>query len=74
MGSQRKRAEETVVAEGKILYVGEKSVKIWTPGKDYWIPLSQILESDPEINEMEEGDEATLIIPAWLAREKGLVK
>ena len=68
----KRSGRETVTVEGKILYVGAKAVKIWTPIGDEWIPFSQILESDPEIDEMEEGDEATLIIPAWLAREKGL--
>jgi len=69
----RANAREKVVVQGKILYVGAKAVKIWTPIGDEWIPLSQILKSDPEVDELEEGDEATFIIPAWLAREKGLM-
>ena len=68
----RAASNDPVTVEGKVLYVGEKAVKLWTPIGDEWIPLSQILESDPEIDELEEGDEATLIIPRWLAREKGL--
>lgn len=70
----RESAKEEVIFQGKVLYVGERAVKIWTPIENLWIPLSQILESDPEKDEMEEGDEVTMIIPAWLAREKGLIE
>ncbi len=38
-------------------------------GENYWIPLSQI---DTESEVMDRGDSGTLIIPRWLAEEKGL--
>lgn len=38
--------------------------------KQTWIPLSQIDDTD---DELEEGTGNTLYIPLWLAEEKGLV-
>lgn len=38
-------------------------------GKEVWIPRSQVLD-DSEVNE--EGDEGVLVIPEWLALERGL--
>lgn len=37
-----------------------------------WIPKSVIKECDTEIDEIEEGEEITIEIPEWLARQKGL--
>jgi len=37
-----------------------------------WIPKSMIKDSDTEIDEIEAGEEITIDIPAWFAREKGL--
>lgn len=39
-----------------------------------WIPKSAIKESDTEIDEIEAGEEITIEIPAWLARQKGLAE
>ena len=65
---------DKITLQCRILYVSDKAVHIETPIGKEWIPLSQIIESDPEIADLEEGDDATLIIPLWLAREKGLVE
>jgi hypothetical protein len=40
-------------------------------GDDYWIPKSQLQDgTSPDI---EEGSEATVVIPQWLAEKKGLL-
>lgn len=39
-------------------------------GDEVWIPLSQI-DDDSEV--FAEGTEGTLVIPAWLAEDRGLV-
>lgn len=64
--------QETVVVHCRVLYNSGKAVHIETPLGKEWIPLSWIQESVPELDKLAEGDDATLIIPFWLAREKGL--
>jgi hypothetical protein len=39
--------------------------------REAWIPYSQIEDPDPE--EMEIGSHITLLIPTWLAKDKGLI-
>lgn len=39
-----------------------------------WIPKSAIKESDTEIDEIEAGEEITIEIPLWLAKQKGLTE
>lgn len=77
----RRREREPVTIEGKILYVSEKALKLWTPIKDEWIPLSWIFNPlnpstlEPlNLAQLREGDAVIFEIPAWLAREKGLVE
>lgn len=41
--------------------------------EDYWIPVSQI-DSDSDLNDgSERGEVGCLVVPLWLAEEKGLV-
>jgi hypothetical protein len=42
-------------------------------GDIHWIPKSQLLEGGNFDAESEMGDQGELIIPEWLAIEKGLV-
>jgi len=70
--TQRKK-EERVAILGKFLTRRPKAIKLWTAFGDGWIPLSQISDSDEDLDELEEGDEVTVEIPKWLAREKGWV-
>ncbi|HUI23280.1 MAG TPA: hypothetical protein VLY82_02690 [Nitrososphaerales archaeon] len=44
-------------------------IRIEDGEEEIWIPKSQI-HADSEVSE--EGDSGTLIIPRWLAREKGI--
>jgi len=49
----------------------EKALLIrFETGEEEWIPQSQI-DDDSEV--YAEGDEGTLIIPEWIATERGLV-
>lgn len=63
---------EKVSISGRVLYLGDKAVKFWTPIADVPIPYSQILAKEPA--GLKEGDEARLTMPLWLARKKGLVE
>ncbi len=56
--------------EGYVTWMTEDAVKVQvdTVG-DVWIPFSQISDSDPSPSI---GDDSTFVIPAWLAKEKGL--
>lgn len=50
----------------------QKAIKVKSknlPGGEDWFPRSQIL-GESEVQE--EGDEGTLVIPRWLAREREL--
>lgn len=57
---------ENVVA----LRASEKALLCEVDGKQVWIPQSQILD-DSEV--WKAADEGQLVIPMWLAEEKGLV-
>ena len=39
-----------------------------------WIAKSQIVEADCEIDDIVIGEEITIEIPLWLAREKGMAE
>jgi len=39
-------------------------------GEELWIPKSQLKDGS---DELEEGGSGTIVIPTWLAEEKGLV-
>lgn len=40
-------------------------------GEEVWLPFSQIRE--PDVDELDPGDETEICIPAWLAKEKQLI-
>lgn len=44
-------------------------VEVEETGEEYWIPKSQI-QDDSEV--YEKGHEGKLVLPRWLAKEKGL--
>jgi hypothetical protein len=48
----------------------DKAVLVRIEGADYWIPFSQIGEDSTV---WEKGDSGTLVIPAWLAKSKGII-
>lgn len=57
--------------EGEVTVIRDsgKALLVEYEGEEVWIPKSQI-DDDSEV--WKEGQEGTLIIPYWLAEEKGL--
>lgn len=51
--------------------VTAKALLVRYEGEDQWIPLSQV-HKDSEVTK--KGDSGLLIIPLWLAKEKGWVE
>ena len=44
------------------------------PDRHVFIPRSLILDSDTDLDEIAQGEEVTIEIPRWKARELGLVE
>ena len=74
MNRNRWLTEAPLTLAVTFVYKAERSIKIKDPVFDQWIPISQIIDSDPAVDEMEEGETVTIDIPLWLAVEKGLVE
>lgn len=55
----------------EIRILTDRAVLIHDGTREAWIPRSQIEDPDPA--ELEIGSTVTLLIPEWLANEKGLV-
>lgn len=41
--------------------------------KEFWIPIQFIMDSSPDVKDMDLGDEIELEIPEWFALQKGLI-
>ena len=68
------KAEETVEIDADILRQTELAVHIYDGSEVVWLPKSQLVDPSPdEIGEYEDGDSLTIVIPEWLALEKGLI-
>lgn len=65
--------EETAVIRGvTVLRATERALLCDVDGDEVWIPKSQP-DDDSELTEdSDEGDCGTLVIPQWLADEKGI--
>ena len=74
MNRNQRLTEAPLTLTVTFLYRAERSIKIKDPVFDQWIPISQIIDSDPAVDEMEEGETVTIEIPFWLAVEKGLIE
>lgn len=64
---------KTISLHGVVKRVTDKAIQFdLDEAEEYvWIPKSQISEPDPE--DISEGDEIDFIIPEWLAQEKDLI-
>lgn len=49
----------------------DKALLVEIEGEEYWIPKSHIAD-ESEVKDEDEHNEGTLVISAWIAREKGL--
>ena len=64
-------AEETYACEAHCKRATDKALLCDIEGTEYWIPKSQIIGVESEVNDRD--DEGTLVITEWLAIQKGLV-
>ena len=72
---------DTVTVTDLVAAVTSKSLLLkqcarpsWQRHEQEFIAKSLIVDSDTELDEIEVGDEITIEIPLWLAREKGLAE
>lgn len=56
--------------DAQVIDMTNLAIKVTIDGIPYWIPSSQI-DDDSEVWQM--GDEGTLILNEWIAKEKGLI-
>jgi hypothetical protein len=56
----------------EVKQVTAKALLVKVDDSDVWIPKSQILDCDKDVDDVEIGDVVEIIIPQWLAEEKGL--
>jgi hypothetical protein len=64
------RDEPVEVEVDRVEVETDKAIMFSKDGEEFWIPKSKISE-DSEVEGL--GDSGTLVIPWWLAEEKGLV-
>jgi hypothetical protein len=55
----------------EIRHLTDKAVLIHDGAREAWLPFSQI--EDPGTEELEKGAHVELLLPEWLAQEKGLI-
>ncbi|MHB8727606.1 MAG: hypothetical protein ACYC9K_01055 [Sulfuricaulis sp.] len=65
----RVRHHEFVEITGEIRARTEKALLFWDGDQSVWLPLSQIEDETM----LEDGKTVELLIPEWLAKDKGLV-
>jgi len=61
--------EPVEVEVTEVIAQTDKAILCVIEGEHVWIPTSQIKD---ESEVCEDGDSGTLVIPRWLAKEKGL--
>lgn len=66
-----KVAEETYECEAYCKRATAKALLCDIEGREHWIPKSQIIEAESEVNNQD--DEGTLVMTQWIAEQKGLV-
>lgn len=69
MGRGADRYEPVEIHDVTVKYETDGALLVVADGEEVWIPKSQI-DDDSEV--YAKGTSGTLIIPRWLAREKGL--
>lgn len=71
---QGDKFEEIDVGQVKIIRLSGAAMLVESLGdgpREAWIPFSQIKDGSDLTRDSDEGDEGTLVIPQWLASEKG---
>jgi hypothetical protein len=72
---------ELVELEGDVVGTAEKAIRVRFTGVSgdpviEWFPKSQLREADgddQDVEDLDEGDYLSTMIPQWLAEEKGVV-
>lgn len=65
--------EYFTIDKATIVAFSDKAVLITVDGEKYWLPFSQVEEPDERYIRDCRGLEIEMTIPAWLAKEKGLI-
>lgn len=61
------------IDDALIVGLTQLAVKVRVEGEDYWFPFSEIREPDALDIRLSRGLMIELVVPAWMAREKGLI-
>lgn len=77
MGIKRtSRNDWVLIGPTKVIHTSERALKVHVEGTplwmDEWVPKSQLHKEENECWQL--GDEGMLVIPEWLAKEKGWLK
>lgn len=74
------KTRETATVEGRVSGITDKGFWIgygaprWSSDRDKFIPRSQIIDSDTDLDEIQIGEAASFEVPLWLARREGLAE
>lgn len=66
------RDEPTTYDDVEVIQVTDNSLLCDVDGEEVWIPKSQLLPNSELKEESKIGDVGTLIIPYWLAENRGI--
>ena len=69
--TRRLESKEFIEIACEVRVKTDRAVLIHDGAREAWIPRSQI--EDPDSDDMEIGQHITLMIPEWLAKDKGLI-
>lgn len=63
------------IDEAKVLAFSSSglAVKISVDGEEHWLPFSEVREPDELEIRASRGLTIEMVVPAWIAREKGLI-
>lgn len=51
----------------------DKALLCRIKGEEHWIPKSQITDDSEVYTDQEDGNQGTLVLTEWIAKQKGLV-
>lgn len=68
-----KPTELFTISNALVIALTQLAVKIDVDGEQYWLPFSEIREPDILFIRASRDDSIDMVIPAWLAKDKGLI-
>jgi hypothetical protein len=69
MGRFGRKEEQVLVGPLVCVKETEKALLVKFEGVETWVPKSQVIGSESEVNE--QGDQGMLVVTEWIAKEKG---